>query len=234
MFEGHAWPATARHEAKAGPTPDYRESSCQLPERLSASLQEFARRHQLTLGTLLQAAWALVLRERWGEDVVFGTTVSVRPSALSEVEARMGPYIQMLPVRVRVPGSEPTLEWLRALQTRLSELRQHEASSLEEIRAACGLPARGALFESLVVFENYPVEAAPGGGPGGLELRDIRVHETSGVPLVVVGVPGRELRLHGLYDANRFSAAEVEGMFGALQRWLGALTKASEGSAPAH
>jgi non-ribosomal peptide synthetase component F len=226
MFAGYAWPSTARHEAK--PTPDYREYSCQLPERLSASLQEYARAHQLTLGTLLQAAWALLLRERGGEDVVFGTTVSVRPSALTEVEARVGPYIQMLPVRVRVPGSEPSLEWLRALQTRLSELRQHEASSLEEIRSACGLPARGALFESLVVFENYPMEGAPAGGPGGLELRDIRVHETSGVPLVVVGVPGRELRLHGLYDVSRLSAAEVEGLFAALQRWLGALTKVRE------
>jgi natural product biosynthesis luciferase-like monooxygenase protein/amino acid adenylation domain-containing protein/non-ribosomal peptide synthase protein (TIGR01720 family) len=220
MFAGYAWPAAARDGAKGELAPDYREYSRELPERLSANLQEFARGHQLTLGTLLQAGWALVLSQHGGEDVVFGTIVSVRPSALTEVETRVGPYIQLLPVRVRRPGSEPSIAWLHELQARLSELRQHDASSLEEIRRACGLPAGSALFESLVVFENYPLEGVLGSGLQGLELRDVRAHETSGVPLAVMGVPGRGLRLYARYDASRFTGAEVEGMLGELQRVL--------------
>ena len=141
-------------ETEPGPE----EVDLRLGAALSGRLSEFARRHRLTLNTLLQGAWALLLSRYSGqEEVIFGATTSGRPAELAGVEGMVGLFINTLPVRVRVAGDSRVGEWLSQLQRRQLAARQFEHSSLVDLQGWSEVPAGSPLFESLLVFENYPV-----------------------------------------------------------------------------
>lgn len=122
-------------------------------------LLALARQHQLTLNTLLQGAWALLLA-RYGnrEDIIFGSIVSGRPGGLEGVEGMVGFFNNILPVRARIVPEAFLLPWLKDLQAQQAEARQYEYSTLTAIRAAWGMPAGQSLFESYLVFENFPFD----------------------------------------------------------------------------
>ena len=100
----------------------YAEHACELAAALS-EVEGFARRHRLTVNTLVQGAWALLLG-RYGDsdDVVFGVTVSGRPAELPEVERTVGLFVNTLPLRVALPPGETVLDWLREVQARQTEI----------------------------------------------------------------------------------------------------------------
>ncbi|WP_042703453.1 non-ribosomal peptide synthetase, partial [Azospirillum sp. B506] len=129
-------------------------------------LQAFAQAQRVTLNTLVQGAWALLLRRYSGQETVaFGATVSGRPADLAGVEETLGLFINTLPVVERPPADAGVGDWLRGLQQRNLELREHEHTPLHEVQrwAAADLGTTGgerALFDSIVVFENYPVDEA--------------------------------------------------------------------------
>src|SRR6185503_12192497 len=125
----------------------------------TSALQSFAQRHQLTMNTLVQGAWALVLSRHSGaEDVVFGTVVSGRPAELRGVETMVGSFINTLPVRVRVAPEAPLLSWLSDLQTQQAAARQYEQTPLVQVKNWSDAPRALPLFESLLTFENRPVD----------------------------------------------------------------------------
>jgi hypothetical protein len=133
-----------------------------LSEEATAALQSLARRHRLTLNTLIQGAWALLLSRYSGEtDVLFGATVSGRPPALAGVESMVGLFINSLPVRVHVEGSAPLLEWLQGLQDQMVEMREYEYSSLVQIQGWSEVPRGVPLFESLVVVQSAGADGLP-------------------------------------------------------------------------
>ena len=103
------------------------EHRVRLSESLTRSVLSLARREQVTVNTVVQAAWALLLARCSGEsDVIFGTTVSGRPAALRGVETMVGLFINTLPVRTRIDWSEPAGGWLRRLQAAQIAAREHE------------------------------------------------------------------------------------------------------------
>jgi len=177
----------------------------------TARLREVARRRRLTLGTLIQGAWALVLGHHAGRnDVAFGTTVAGRPADLPGVESMVGMFINTLPVRVSFDPGAPLGPWLLAHQDRQAALREHEHSPLARIREWGGLAAEAELFASILVFENYPVPE--GGGDAGLRMDDFRYEIRESFPLILDVGPGESLSLKlrfdpGLYDANALDAA---------------------------
>ncbi|QRK06023.1 amino acid adenylation domain-containing protein [Archangium violaceum] len=184
-------------------------------------LNGLARQQGLTLNTVVQGAWALLLGHHAGtRDVVFGTTVSGRPPELPGVESMVGLFINTLPVRVRLPPEEPLVPWLKELQAWLLEMRQHEHSPLVKVQRWSAVPAGTPLFESLVVFENYPVDTALTTSLPSLEVRDVRSVEADHHPLTLVAVPGRELRLELAHESARFDVAHVDGMLGQLRHLL--------------
>ena len=140
-----------------GPVPAVPERiTLALSEPLSAALSQQARRHGLTLNTLLQAAWAILLGRMTGrDDVVFGVTVAGRPPEIAGIERMVGLFINTLPLRVKVPAGKPLLELLKEVQDGQSRLMAHQHLGLAEIQGLAGL---GELFDTLVVFENYPVD----------------------------------------------------------------------------
>ncbi|WNG58277.1 amino acid adenylation domain-containing protein [Archangium gephyra] len=192
-----------------------------LSAATTEALNALARQQGLTLNTVVQGAWALLLGHHAGtKDVVFGTTVSGRPPELSGVEGMVGLFINTLPVRVRLPADEPLVTWLKGLQAWLLEMRQHEHSPLVKVQRWSDVPPGTPLFESLLVFENYPVDAALTASLPSLEVRDVRAVEADHHPLTLTAVPGRELRLELAHERERFDTAHVDRMLGQLRHLL--------------
>jgi hypothetical protein len=182
-----------------------------LSEDVSARLAAFARQRQITLSTLLQGAWALLLSRYSGEpDVLFGATVSGRSAPVPGIDGMIGMFINTLPVRVSVPPEATAGGWLDALHRDLLALRDHEHSPLVEVQAASDVPRGTPLFETLVVFENYPVEEALRQSGAGLNVADSRTIEKSSVPLTLLAVYRNALTLSVSYDARRFAASSME------------------------
>ncbi|MBB5928532.1 non-ribosomal peptide synthase/polyketide synthase [Streptomyces echinatus] len=195
-----------------------------LSRRLGAEetrrLKEFARRHHLTLNTLVQGAWALLLARWSGErDVCFGTTVSGRPADLPGADTITGLFITTLPARTDVDGGASCADWLRALQEARAEDRRHDHLPLGELHALAQLPPGTALFDSLVVFENYPVGDATAGAHG-LALRDLDAREATNYPLTVVVSPGDRLAVELGHDPRYFDAATAESLAAQLLHTL--------------
>ena len=139
----------------------YGEQQIKFSRTTTAALQALARRHQLTLNTLFQGAWALLLSRYTGqEDVVFGATVSGRPPVLAGVESMVGLFINTLPVRVQVSPQAGLIPWLHALQAQQFETRQYEHSPLVQVQGWSDVPRGMPLFESLLGFQNYPVASS--------------------------------------------------------------------------
>ncbi|MEG8279903.1 non-ribosomal peptide synthetase [Streptomyces sp. AHA2] len=181
-----------------------------LSEAATKALQDVARTAGLTMSTLVQGAWAMLLGRQAGRDeVVFGTTVSGRPPELPGADAITGLFIATLPTRVTVPRDEPLLTWLARLQQEQSEDRRHDHVPLHRMTAYTELPERAALFDSIVVFENYPVDDGLAAAHG-LRLTGLDGIETTNYPLSLVAYPGTELALRLGYDPDLFDAATVE------------------------
>ena len=199
----------------------YAEESLRLSEASTAALQALARQHQLTLSTLVQGAWALLLSRYSGEqDIVFGVTSSGRPADLTGSEAMVGLFINTLPVRVRVPSGQSLISWLKDFQGRLVELRQYEYSSLMQVQEWSEVRRGSALFESIFVFENYPVDVAILERHERLDVAGLRSVEQTNYPLTIAAVPGAELALHVGYKTARFDAATVRRMLRHLETLL--------------
>ncbi|MFL5358250.1 amino acid adenylation domain-containing protein, partial [Archangium sp.] len=183
----------------------------------TAALQSFARQHQLTLNTLTQAAWALLLGRYAGEhDVVFGATVAGRPMDLPGAESMMGLFINSLPVRVRFDPSEAVLPWLQRLQARQAEQGQHEYSPLVQLQGWSDVPRGSPLFESLLVFENYPVDNTVKQRAGGFDIRDVQAFDHTNYPLTAGVAPLGELALALSYDLARFDPEWIDQL---LRHW---------------
>ncbi|WP_057381409.1 non-ribosomal peptide synthase/polyketide synthase [Pseudomonas aeruginosa] len=181
-----------------------------LPPARTARLKTFAQRHAVTLNTLVQAAWSLLLQRYTGQDtVVFGATVAGRPAELAGIERQIGLFINTLPVvATPQPGMRLT-DWLQEVQARSLALREQEHTPLFEIQRWAGLGE--ALFDSLLVFENYPVaEALEKGSPGGVRFGPVSNHEQTNYSLTVALGVGDSLSLQYSYDRQAFSDAAVE------------------------
>ncbi|HLL48211.1 MAG TPA: condensation domain-containing protein, partial [Longimicrobiaceae bacterium] len=195
-----------------------------LPPERTGALRELARGWGVTMSTLVQGAWGLLLARHAGEDdVVFGATGSGRPVELPGVEETVGLFINTLPVRVR-PRAEATLrDWLTGLQQEQVEAREYEYAPLGEVQRWSELPAGEPLFESLVVFENYPVDQAvaeQAGGLGGLRVQPNLTHEQASYPLVLSAQAAGRMTAEVRYDRGRVDADAAERLIAHLEAVL--------------
>jgi amino acid adenylation domain-containing protein len=203
----------------------FEEQRMRLSGETTAALQALARKHQLTLNTLAQGAWALLLSRYSGEeDVLFGGVVSGRPAELAGSETMVGIFINTLPVRVQAPAGAKVLPWLRALQEAQVEARQYEYSPLVQVQGWSAVPRGVPLFESILVFENYPVSVASASGEQGsgdnLQIEQTLSTERTNYPLTVMMGVGAQLSLRILYERARFEEAAVKRMLGHMQNLL--------------
>ncbi|MBE2223592.1 MAG: amino acid adenylation domain-containing protein, partial [Anaerolineae bacterium] len=195
-----------------------------LSAELTAVVQKFARQHQLTLNTLLQGAWSLLLSRYSGEkDVVYGTVISGRPPELAGSDSMVGLFINTLPVRVQMSSDEPLLPWLKSLQNQQLEVRQYEYSPLVQIHEWSGVSGRQPLFESIVVFENYPTDTSSSENEA-LQISEVQVTDRVTFPLSLWSrIPtGQEAEMSLLlrYNSHRFDSETIKLMLGHLQSLL--------------
>ncbi|MEW6733472.1 MAG: amino acid adenylation domain-containing protein [Acidobacteriota bacterium] len=190
----------------------------ELSETTTEALQSFARHHHLTLSVLIQSAWALLLSCYSGErDVMFGSTVSGRTAALAGIESMIGLFINTLPMRVLVIPDKTLLGLLNGIQTEQVEMRQYEYSPLVEIQGWSEVPRGTALFDSILVFENYPLNPSELRFEQNIAITDIRSFDKTNYPLTVVVLPGTKLLVEILYADHLFDRTVVERMQGHLQ-----------------
>ncbi|MFN2416206.1 MAG: amino acid adenylation domain-containing protein [Pyrinomonadaceae bacterium] len=192
-----------------------------LSPALTEALGDFARQHRLTLNTVIEGAWGLLLGAYSGEeDLVVGAVTSGRPADLPGVESMVGLFINTLPVRLRLRPAEPLVVWLRGLQDAHAEMRRYEYSTLVQIQGWSEVPRGTPLFESLFVFENYPLLDLTRKRQWGLEVREMRSFEQTNYPLTVVASPGTELTLRLCYEPTRFDDATITRMLGHFEAVL--------------
>ncbi len=196
------------------------ELEIHLSPETTAALQQFARQQQVTLSTIIQGAWALLLsRYSDAEDVVFGITVSTRPPTLPGAETMVGIFINTLPLRVRLPMAEPVADWLREVQTAQVETRHYDFSPLVDVQSWSEVPRGRPLFESLLVFENYATEASEHATNDDDQTitRTWWGAEKATYPLTLTVAQGPELLLRFGYEPQRLAAPTIARMAGHLR-----------------
>jgi amino acid adenylation domain-containing protein/non-ribosomal peptide synthase protein (TIGR01720 family) len=182
-----------------------------IAESTTAALEALARRHRVTLSTVVQGAWALLLSRYSGEDdVVFGATVSGRPPELAGAAEMVGLFINTVPVRVAVDGSAGAGEWLEAIQADAIARGPHEHAALTDVHAWSDIAPGASLFDSIVVFENYPVRNASLADAEELSITGVDGHERTNYALTLVTTPGPALTFAFDYDTGRFAPASIE------------------------
>ncbi|MBO3458681.1 non-ribosomal peptide synthetase [Aetokthonos hydrillicola Thurmond2011] len=201
------------------------ELRLKLDRAETASIEKLARYCQVTLNTVIQGTWAILLnRYSRSEDIVFGITVAGRPTELKGIERTVGPFINTLPLRVLVSGAERLDLWLQKLQQQQVEMRQYEHSSLSNIQGWSDVPRGQSLFESLLAFENFPFDKSLKAENFGLDVTEISFWETTHYPLTVAVVPEEELLFKLTYSSEIFDHVGMELL---LQHWKNLLINAA-------
>ncbi|MFJ8221492.1 amino acid adenylation domain-containing protein [Streptomyces griseus] len=197
-----------------------------IPEELSAGLTAVAREHGLTVNTLVQGAWGLVLSALTGrDDVVFGATVSGRPPELPGVEDMIGLFINTLPVRMDIDHGVSLAGLFQRLQERQSGLMAHQYLGLADVQRLTG---SGELFDTLVVFENYPVESEPlRESAQELGVVDAEVHDAVHYPIALLAAQrGDRLTVEWSYRPDLLDRARVEAV---AERFVAVLRAFADG-----
>ncbi|QDE97917.1 non-ribosomal peptide synthetase [Myxococcus xanthus] len=217
-------PFTERQDA-SGPAGDTQpEVTKRLSPELTARLTGFAKSHRLTLNTLVQGAWALVLARATGtDDVIFGVTVSGRPADLAGSESIVGLFINTLPLRARLDGTAPVATFLSGLQAQQGAVEPYSYASLADIQHWSDAPKDRPLFESILVFENYPLDASTLLPRSGLTISSVNTHDRISYPLALVAIPGESLELRVMYAADAFSRPMAERIARLLEAALESL-----------
>lgn len=223
-LQGFTSSTTARmamvHAGITGGEASYKAEECWLDEKYSSSLDAIARRHGLTLNTIVQGAWALLLSHYSGqEDVLFGSTVSGRPPEIPGIESMVGMFINTLPVRIRISQHDSLISWLQAIQAQQIRTRQFEYSPLVQVQGWSEVPRGQPLFESLVVFENYPVESSQKTSRP-LQIIASQAIVQNNYPLTLIVVPGSRILLHIGYQEQRLETATILHMLSHLRTLL--------------
>ena len=200
--------------------------SLRLEREASERLRALTTEQRVTLSTVLQGAWALLLGRCCRRDeVVFGVTTAGRPPELAGIEKGVGLFINTLPLRVELDAERPVGDWLRKVQRRQIEARRWEHCPLVEVHAWSDLPPGEGLFDSLLVFENL-AEAVDRSSDGALEVGALEFVEQSNYPLALLVVPGERLELRAVFDRDRFGRPAIERLLRLLSNLLAAFTAA--------
>jgi amino acid adenylation domain-containing protein len=205
-----------------------------VAEPVVDGLKALARRGKLTVNTLVQTAWGVVLSRHSGhDDVVFGVTMSGRPVELEGVDGMVGMFINTLPVRVKVDPRGTVRALLEAVHAHLTDVRQFQYTPLVDVQQWAGVPRDQALFESLTVYENYPLDREmemEDGDPPALEIVGGRSFERTNYPVSLVVAPDEgRMALRMAYDTRRIDAAVAERVLGHYATLIENLAAALDG-----
>ncbi|MCA1453646.1 non-ribosomal peptide synthase/polyketide synthase [Bradyrhizobium sp. BRP22] len=209
-----------RHQA-----PGHQRCYTRLGEEATAALKAFARRERITLNTLVQGVWALLLQRYTGQQTVtFGVTVAGRPASLDGSDQMLGLFINTLPV-IEAPLPTSTIgDWLRALQDRNLAIRDYEHTPLYDIQGWAGRAGQ-AMFDSIIVFENYPIERGMQRGDGSLQFSGLNNVDVTNYPMDLSVLVEQTLQVEYTYMPSHFTAAQAEQIRTQFEHLLSTLTQ---------
>ncbi len=207
----HEWTRGARSVA-----------SFRVLEQTTRAVNELARAQHTTVNTVLQGAFAQLLMWLTGQhDVAFGTAVSGRPADLVGADSMVGLFINTVPVRAQVTPATTAADLLAQLQRVYNDTLEHQHLALSEIHRITG---QDKLFDTLFVFENYPIDAAALSDDHELSISEFTGHESTHYPLTVQAQPGPELGLRVQYDTDLFDPDSIAALIRRFERVLESMT----------
>ncbi|WP_166360185.1 non-ribosomal peptide synthase/polyketide synthase [Pseudomonas akapageensis] len=217
----------------------YAELTSTFASSDTAHLRAAAQRLGVTINTLLQGAWALLLGHyAQSRDVLFGITVSGRALPLAGVEEMVGLFINTLPLRVELPMEQSVATWLQTLQRTNLDLRTLEHSPLADVQRMArpsDSGESGALFESILVFENYPLDEVLRHQPAGLKLSllddqaaEAAARGRNNYPLSLIASLDEQLELTFSFQRGAFTERQIERLLQQLRQVLVAMANQPE------
>ena len=193
-----------------------------IPKSLTFELRHLAASHGLSMNTLVEGSWALLLHRYSGEeDILYGTTRSCRHSAIKGADSMVGLLINTIPIRIRIKPQTEVLNFLKGLRDQHVKMREYIHAPLYEIQGWSPISAGSPLFESLVVFENYALGSYMRSKGGRWVNREFEHRGRTNYPLTLVGYDDEELQLALHFDAARFPKDTAERIIGHFQTILG-------------
>lgn len=192
----------------------YNQQFIQLSTATTAKLQSLTQQQQLTLNTLVQGAWALILSCYSGkEDVVFGVICSGRSATLPEIDSMVGLFFNTLPMRVHIEPEKDLVPWLKQLQVKQTEMQQYEFSPLVKIQRWSDVPLGLPLFDTTLNFHNYPLDVALREGQyQNFKLDNYWSFAKVNYPLWVEVFSGQQLLIRITYDSSCFDPEMINGI----------------------
>ncbi|NEQ96451.1 MAG: amino acid adenylation domain-containing protein [Cyanothece sp. SIO2G6] len=209
---GHASPQGAQpNSLQSHSAQHWQEQAYEVGQAVTQSLKSLAQAHQLTLNTLIQGSLAIAIsRYCDADDVVFGSTRSGRPTDLPGSATMVGLFINTLPVRVQLSDEKSLIARLQQLQQQQAEALPYEYASLMDVQDWSELPQSTALFDTILVVENYPIEPSSGSGEQGLQLKAVRSLEWTHFPLTILVAPSTTLKITVKYDGDRIVSEAID------------------------
>ena len=199
----------------------FAELSLLLSEELSRTLTDIAKRHRLTLSNILQSTWATLLHiYSQSNDIVFGATVSGRPPELDGVEGMVGLFINTLPVRAKLQPNQTIVQFMTILLHDQMDSDLYAYTPLVTIQACSELPPRTPLFNSILVFENYPLDDSIDAQAQALSFNSLQLHEQTNLPLTITASGGDRVPVKISYDQTIFDEKAVSQLLESLHRLL--------------
>jgi non-ribosomal peptide synthetase component F len=192
-----------------GKDAEFHQERLKLSPALIAGMQTLAKEHRLTLNTVLQGAWALLLSQYSGRrDIVYGAVVFGRPAEIRGVESMAGLFINTLPFRARIEAGDTPVPWLQALQQQLVQIQQYGYNSLVDISGWSEIPRGTPLFDTIFGFDNA-ADASTSDRLQQLSLENARLIDWNNYPLSVAVTPGAEIWITLKFDRRRFADAAI-------------------------
>ena len=190
----------------------------QVSEQTTRALNELARSNHTTVNTVLQGVWAQTLMWLTGQhDVAFGTAVSGRPAEVAGAESMVGLLINTVPVRAHITQATTAADLLDQLHCAHNHTLDHQHLALNEIHRATG---HDQLFDTLFVYENYPIDTSALLSANGLTITEFTGREANHYPLTMQATPGTELGFRIEYDTDVFDTESIDTLIKRLQRVL--------------
>jgi surfactin family lipopeptide synthetase C len=217
-----------RGRQAAGAGSVFAEEQTVVPALTALRLKDLARQHRVTMNTVMQGAWGLLLARYSNEQrVLFGAVVSGRPPDLAGVESMIGMFINTLPVCVAYEPGMRVVDWLQQIQKQQVESRRFEYSHLMQIQQVSSITPGMPLFDSILVFENFPISTSSWEEQKN-HLKGSGLLERTNLPLSVMVIPASEILIKILYDTARFDAGTVRRMAGHLRAALEDMARSPE------
>jgi len=190
---------------------EYATERIDLSIETTRALNDFAQGHALTMNTVVQSAWALLLSRYMGcDDVMFGVLVAGRSAPVTDIGSIVGLCVNILPMRIRIDENESLLSFLKQQQLKQLDIQQYEFVSLADIKRWCGSRNDAAIFETLFIFENWAGDASMDGLGDKVKVEDRKgAQHGQGYPISMVVVPGEQLAIGVSYDFSRFDKSEI-------------------------